>query len=309
MESMTDEKRPNEKKINPASLVRIGERGIMLRSLDDLLGFAAMAARAGAIPKGMNEGGAAIAIQAGLEHGLGPLGGLTQGLVINGVFSWRGQGAAALIRNSGTCKPGTLDFGYHGEGEDAVGWAVAHRVGYAKQSLREFSVKDARRAKLWNKAGPWQEYPHRQLMWRALGFLARDVFSDVLGGFPLYEEAIDFDENEKIERSPEGARPELPPPTSPDPLMAVIKGTPPTTAGEKSDGNDVREVVDAQLVAAAPTEAERPSLLDSIKSAWTGRRTSEDTCTHGRPRSVGCAFCEEEDKLAIRKAELKEGAP
>jgi len=205
-----------------AAAIEIGGNGVMLRSLEDLLRFARMAVSGGAAPKGMTEGQAAIAIQAGLERGLGPLGGLQQCVVINGVLSWRGQGAAALIQNSGKCKPGTLRFGCRGDGDTRTGWATAHRVGYVDPDTREFSVKDARQAHLWGKAGPWTDHPGRMLAWRALGFLVRDVFPDVLGGFPLAEEAEDF-EPVRPERAAITAKEQPQLPSGPDPLLQALQ--------------------------------------------------------------------------------------
>ncbi len=204
-----------------AALVMMGERGLMLRSLDDLLRFARMAVEGGAAPRGMSAGAAAMAIQAGLERGLGVLGGLQQCVVINGVLSWRGQGAVALIQNSPACKPGSLRFWTEGEGEGMTGVAVAWRTGYAQPERREFAVKDARLAGLWGKEGPWKQYPKRQLAWRAVGFLARDVFPDILGGFPLAEEVQDFELVTPTAPGPGRVR-ELPPPTSPDPLFSSL---------------------------------------------------------------------------------------
>jgi hypothetical protein len=223
--ALTAESKAPPETINAAASVEIGQNGILLRSLDDLLRFARMAVKGGAAPKAMSEGAAAIAIQAGLERGLGLLGGLQQCVVINGVLSWRGQGAFALIQNSAACKPGSLRFWTEGEGENMKGIAVAHRVGYKEADRREFSVKDAKQARLWGKGGPWTEYPKRQLAWRALGFLARDVFPDVLGGFPLAEEAADYAPivNEK---PPIQAKAELPPPSGPDPLLAALSIAP-----------------------------------------------------------------------------------
>lgn len=217
---ITAETQPPPKAPGAAALVAIGERGIMLRSLDDLLRFARMAVEGGAAPKGMSAGAAALAVQAGLERGLGPLGGLQNAVVINGVLSWRGQGAAALIQNSGVCRPGTLRFGSEGEGEQLKGFATAHRSSYPQPDRREFSVKDARQAGLWGKDGPWKQYPGRMLAWRALGLLARDVFPDVLGGFPLAEEVEDFGAPAPMAGRVERAA--LPAPASPDPLMASL---------------------------------------------------------------------------------------
>lgn len=203
-----------------SALVQMGDRGVRFANLEDLLRFASMAVRGGAAPKGMSESAAALAIQAGLERGLGPLGGLQAAVVVNGVLSWRGTAAAALIQNSGACKPGTLRFGCAGEGEEMVGWAEAWRVGYSAPERREFTVADAKRANLWKKPGPWQEYPKRQMQWRALGFLARDVFPDVLGGFALAEEAQDFHEPEPARRPTVTVVQPLP--TS-DPLLETLR--------------------------------------------------------------------------------------
>lgn len=227
----------------------IARGGIMLRNLEDLQRFARLAVSGGAAPQGMTEGQAVIAIQAGLERGLGPLGGLQQAVVINGTLSWRGQAALALIRNSGVCHQGTLKLGCSGEGDNRIGWCAAHRVGYDEPDRREFSVKDAKEARLWTKQGPWQEHRSRQLMWRAVGFIARDYFSDVLGGFPLAEEAADYKPIAQ-DKPPITAKAELPPPAAPDPLLSALSIAPAEVK---------EEVVDAEFVEAEETpEKEAP---------------------------------------------------
>ncbi len=279
-----EEKALAPKQKSDAELVRMTSSGIMVENLNDLLRFADTIVRDGAAPKGWGSGQVAIAVQAGLERGLGLLGGLTQGVVINGVFSWRGQAAVALIQTSGVCKPGTLRFGCDGDGDELVGYAEGHRVGYASRDRREFSVKDARLANLWDKSGPWQSYPKRMLAWRALGMLARDIFPDVLGGFALAEEQVDFDKGDRKRSTSPDVRPELSPPPSADPLMDAIAGKP--------------DVVEAELVPdvpAPPTEAEQPSLLDP-----------EDTCDHGIVLSESCVDCsDQEAALADEKAETQ----
>jgi hypothetical protein len=74
---------------------------------------------------------------------------------------------------------------------------------------RTFSVADAKRAKLWFKAGPWTTYPDRMLQMRARGFAIRDVFPDALRGVITAEEAVDIVEPRDV---PDLARPALPPP-------------------------------------------------------------------------------------------------
>ena len=177
----------------------------------------------GAVPRDMKAGHVLMAMQAGIDHGLSWLGGIQGSVVINGNFSWRGVAAAALIRNSPVCKPGTLRFWSDdkGEGGMARGVATAWRVGYLEPDTRIFTWDDARRAELVSGKN-WKQYPDRMLMWRALGLLARDIFSDVLGGFPLAEEAMDFDGPKQAARTV--GRAEAPPPSAPDPLLDAIEG-------------------------------------------------------------------------------------
>ncbi len=215
---------PREPK--PAPLVPLGERGIELQSLEDLYRFAKFCVDNGGAPKGMTPGSAAIAIQAGLERGLSITSGLQFGTVINGKFAWNGQGVLALIQNSPVCKPGTLKHGVDGEGDARKGWCVAHRVGYEEPFRFEFSVKDAKTAKLWTKEGPWTQYPDGQLRWRAVGFMGKFHFSDVLGGFPLEWELRDHPEMTARVVSPPSERPALPAPVD-DPLSAFIAGRKP----------------------------------------------------------------------------------
>ncbi len=235
-----------------AALIEVSKNGVMLRSLDELLRFARLAVQHQAAPRGMNYGQAAIAIQAGLQAGLGPLGGLSHGIVVNGVFSWRGEGAVALVRQSKFCKPGTLKFGCEGEGESMQGWATAWRVGYKAPHWTYFTVQDAKQAHLWNSGDNWRKYPKRMLQWRAVGLLIRDLFSDIVGGFPLAEEAVDF-ESAATERSRTTDR--ATPPRAPDPLLQALNITPESKNDKASEQEpegqgpfESHEEADKQLV-------------------------------------------------------------
>jgi len=276
---LDDETRTSDSDPKPkqAALVRapVTAGGIAIQNLDELMGFARMLVADGAAPKRWTPGQVAIAIQSGMQVGLGLLGGVQQGAVINGIFSWRGQAAVALIQNSGKCKPGTLDFGCVGEGDQREGFAVAHRVRYASPKRFTFSVADAKLARLWNKEGPWTSSPPDMLAWRAVGRLAKQLFPDVLGGFPLAEEAVDYED--LSEKKPQ--RPELPPPPMHDPLMDAIKNP---QAGVYNPGNipdesvwnrddKPPEVVEAELV----PEAE-PKIL---------------ACEHGVAVVADCITC------------------
>jgi hypothetical protein len=70
---------------------------------------------------------------------------------------------------------------------------VAKRKGWPDDTVRSFSIAQAKKANLWGKANtPWQTYPDRMLQMRARGFCLRDVAPDRLMGFILAEEAMDI---------------------------------------------------------------------------------------------------------------------
>ena len=75
---------------------------------------------------------------------------------------------------------------------------------------RTFSLEDAKTAKLWGKAGPWADYPHRQMAWRAFWFAARDLCADLLKGINGREEVEDYVPMRQVIQIP---APRLPEPT------------------------------------------------------------------------------------------------
>lgn len=249
--------------------VPVGSTGLELRTLNDLREFAKVCHDGGAVPVGMNVEAAAVAIQAGLERGLGPIGGLSACLVVNGGITWRGQAAAALIRTSSVCRPGTYVQGYTGGGDALVGYATAHRIDYAEPVRVEFSVADAKRARLWGNPGPWTEYPARQLMWRAVGFLARDHFSDVTGGFPIAEEAMDFRAEAPRGRSMVVA-PAAPVAVeaTPDPILAMLEEAPevpaaPLTEAPRAQVVDLMDTLKASLAQRGVSPADEPGAAEA----------------------------------------------
>lgn len=197
----------------------VSERGVQLRSFAELWRFAQMCVQGGAAPKGMKTvGQVAVAIQAGMEAGLSPMHALQAIVVINGNVSWKGQSALGLIRSDPRCK--YIRAWSEGKGDDMKGVCVSYRIGDAKEERTEFTVEQAKTAELWKKRGrdgeatPWITYPDRQLMWRAVGFHAKDWWSEVLGGFPIAEEAQDYPD-----REPARVIASSPPPSTPDPLL------------------------------------------------------------------------------------------
>lgn len=68
------------------------------------------------------------------------------------------------------------------------------------ETVRTFSIDDAKKAGLWGKSGPWSNYPNRMLQMRARAFAIRDSFPDMLGGIGITEEAEDWDVNDTANR-------------------------------------------------------------------------------------------------------------
>lgn len=130
-----------------------------------------------------------VAMQWGADIGLPGLQALQNIAVINGRPSIWGDAAKALALNSPACE--SIEERIEGEGDDMVAICTAKRKGM-KPTEQRFSVADAKKAGLWGKQGPWQNYPKRMLQMRARGFALRDAFPDALRGLVLAEEAQDF---------------------------------------------------------------------------------------------------------------------
>lgn len=207
---MSDEKAVAKRELAPVSMA---ERGIELRSMDDLARWCDTVARSGLAPRGLDTPQkVAVAVQTGMEAGLTPMAALRSVVVINGLPSWKGEAALALIRRSGVCSAGP-EVGVRGEGDTREGYATFTRGG--SDVTVTFSVADAKRAKLWGKQGPWSEYTEDMLMWRAVARASKRYFGDVLMSLAIAEEVADY---------PAAARPEvrdITPPAEPDPLLAV----------------------------------------------------------------------------------------
>jgi hypothetical protein len=131
-----------------------------------------------------------LAIQHGSEVGLSPMQSLQSIAVINGRPTIWGDAALALVQSSPVCE--YVREYTEGDGEQLVAVCEAKRRGYPTPTTVRFSVADAKKAGLWGKAGPWQNYPARMLTLRARGFALRNAFADALRGLITAEEAQDY---------------------------------------------------------------------------------------------------------------------
>lgn len=140
------------------------------------------------------------AVLKGAEVGLMPMQALSNIAVINGRSTIWGDALPALMQRAGH----HIDVELTGEGNDMVATATLTRGDTGKTIVREFSVKDAEKAKLWGKAGPWQQYPKRMLSMRARAWAVRDGAADAMMGLQVAEEVSDYGPDTARDVTPRG---------------------------------------------------------------------------------------------------------
>ncbi len=175
--------------------IESNERGMILRTVGDIRTAAQIVHQSKLAPKGYDSPEKVfVGIQAGAELGLKPLQALNSIYVVYGKPTLWGDAALALVKKSGLLK----DFHEElvGEGEQMTAKVRSVRIDESGGEPiyttveSEFSVADAKKARLWNNAGTWQTHPKRMLKYKARAFCLRDNFPDVLMGMHIAEEMI-----------------------------------------------------------------------------------------------------------------------
>lgn len=199
--------KPEDVKLPAKAPLEAGARiaPIIPRNVDEVARVAKAVIVAGLAPnsyEGRNEQETAskimIGIMKGAEVGFPPITALSTIAIINGRPCIWGDGAVALIQASG--QVGKVMQFYEGQEtpdglpDDYTAVYSITRKGQETPYIGRFSVKDAKRARLWGnpKRAPWMDYPKRMLMMRARAFALRDGFADRLMGLAIAEEAADI---------------------------------------------------------------------------------------------------------------------
>jgi hypothetical protein len=132
----------------------------------------------------------------------------------------------------------------HPPPDDACACCMVRRKGRTSQVTR-FSVADAKRAKLWGKAGPWTEYPQRMLRFRALGFRLNDTFPDVLKGLKTVEELRDYpDDSREANMVPPPPKPVPPAKPAAENASTPAKYVPPAPRAAPVEVDTVRALAE-----------------------------------------------------------------
>lgn len=131
-----------------------------------------------------------LAMDTGHSLGLSPTQSVQSICVINGRPSMWGDMILGLIQNH-------KDYEYHKEtpilkDNQVLGYQCIIKRKGLDEHCEVFTIDDAKKANLWGKRGPWQEYPQRMLKLRARSFALRDTFADALSGIKLREEVEDY---------------------------------------------------------------------------------------------------------------------
>jgi len=139
-----------------------------------------------------------VAFEFGRTLGLGQLQAVQNIAVINGRPTMWGDAVLAVCQ-------GHQEFEYiiedviKNEKGEMVGYECKiKRKSYPEETVRRFTIDNAKKANLWGKAGPWSQYPDRMLQIRARGFALRDTFADALSGISIREEVQDMKEAKDI---------------------------------------------------------------------------------------------------------------
>jgi len=156
-------------------------------TMDDAFRIANALAASGMTPKayGNDVNKCFVGIMAGAELGLAPFQALQSIAVIGNNPAIWGDGALALVQASGLLE----DIEETDDGNTATCKLV--RKGRTTPIVRSFSMKDAQKAGLMGKSGPWTQYPQRMRQMRARSWAMRDGFADVLKGLHIAEEVRD----------------------------------------------------------------------------------------------------------------------
>lgn len=157
------------------------------QDLGQALTFAEALSRSTIIPRDYqkNPSNVLAAMLQGLELGLSPLQALQGIAIINGRATLWGDALLAVVQGSGLLEEFT-------ETVDSKGATCTVKRRGMPPASRSFTIEQAKNAKLWGKAGPWQQYPERMLQMRARSWALRDNFADVLRGIRTAEEERDI---------------------------------------------------------------------------------------------------------------------
>jgi hypothetical protein len=229
-------------------------------NLEAAMKLAEMFSKSAMVPK-QYQGNAAnclVAMAYGDSLGMAPLQAMQSVAVVNGVPALYGDGMLALVQASPVFESIEESI------EDGAAVCTVKRRGM-KPVQRVFTIDDAKRAGLWGKAGPWQQYPSRMLQMRARSWALRDAFADVLRGIQSVEEVRDIPE--VIDVTPPPALPEPKAATKAEQVLGKFRARKPRPP-EPEPGQQPVAAAAAEPEAVEPAAEIDRSRIEEIGRRW-----------------------------------------
>ena len=245
-------------------------KALALQNIGNAYAVADLLVKTGFAPKGSTVETAVVAMIHGNRLGLDPLAAVQGIAVVNGRPTLWGDQLAAVVKGNSVFGGERVE--YFGTGDEAGCRVTVWRKGdEANPTVETFTARDAKRAGLWGKTGPWTQYPRQMLFKRARAFAYRHAFPDALMGMRFREE-----EEDAAPLAPVGAPQTIRPVPADEARPKTFKlrdalGIPPETpieeatfapGGDPAPEKAVSASGDAQEAAPPPVREEIPHLDD-----------------------------------------------
>lgn len=161
------------------------------RNFEEAWRLADIMANSGLVPKEYekNPEKCFVAMQWGNEIGLSPMQSVQNISTVNNRPSLWGDAMLALVRSSPLCE--YFIERWEGAGDLLKCVCRTKRRGEPEEQVREFTMADARQADLLSK-DTYKKYGKRMIQMRARAWLIRDVYTDLIRGLHMAEEAMDI---------------------------------------------------------------------------------------------------------------------
>jgi len=137
-----------------------------------------------------------IGILKGMDIGMTPTQAMSTIYIVNNIPTVYGDGIVALMQNSGDYEWHKNTFTGTPKTDQWTATCTIKKRGRDDLIEASFTWAQAKAAGLTAKRGPWSQYPERQMMWRALGWAAREGFAKELAGLGIAEEIHDIPADE-----------------------------------------------------------------------------------------------------------------
>lgn len=222
-----------------------------------------------------------VAIMAGAELGLAPFQSVQSFAVINGRPTLWGDSLMAVVRARGVKVKEWID----GDGDGLTAHCLVTRPDTGEEIAREFTVAEAKHAKLWGKVGangkptPWVTHPRRMLQMRARAFALRDGCADMLRGVQVREEVEDYQHVRDVTPKGAGLRERLAGPSGEGFTAAQAETDEPVDFVEHAaEVKAVVEEIEAEQAEAArePDQEEAPDEQTDLASDFPGDRQASE---------------------------------